>query len=93
MIAPNMAVTVRVDDGGEISSYTATMPAVQAQELRLLLEVMHCFGSANQRSMSAAESFARLCSLGIDAFLKEYGAARFESVTAAVRKASSWDAP
>jgi len=65
-----MEVTVTVKDGARITTYQADLPDEQAQELRL--------ATVTIRNMQPAEVFVRMCSLGLDVFLKEYGQQRLK---------------
>lgn len=68
-----MPATVTVtykDDNNRVTVYESELPAEQAQELAL--------ATAVTRNMQPAEVFLRMCSLGLDVFLKEYGQQRLK---------------
>jgi hypothetical protein len=65
-----MQVTVTVKDADRITTYQADLPDEQTQELHL--------ATATIRNMQPAEVFLRMCSLGLDVFLKEYGNLRLK---------------
>lgn len=64
-----MTVTVKIDDDGQITECVLPLPDIQALELRIAMET-------HPQKMPLAWVFLRMCSLGLDLFLKEYGRQR-----------------
>lgn len=79
-----MEVTVAID-GDE---YTTKLPPVMVREFQLAVEVYHRMGEKAGRpeKLGPAEIFCRLCTLGVDAWLKVYGYERFKFVTAQLKE-------
>lgn len=75
-----MEVTVTVKDGDKpATTMTLPLPREQAIEMRLATALMQ--ESAISRETTTAEVYLRLCSLGIDIFMKEWSAMRLKQIT------------
>jgi len=72
-----VTVTVK-DDTNRVTVYETELPAEQGRELDLATTAL--------RNMQTAEVFLRMCTLGLDVFLKEFGQHHLKFVIAEIKR-------